>query len=256
MRRLRLTPFLLAILASFALCLPASAARSDDTLTAHAPPIGPFDRLVVSGHAELVLVQGDREAVTIEAPARSRPRIRVRSSHGRLTIETIETTAWWNWFGASGRAPTITVHFKVLDVLETNGAVKVTAASIQGQKLSVQASGASSVKVDALQVDTLRFSGSGAVKAEFAGRATDQDISISGAGTLRAGKLASDTASVAVSGAGKVVVNAQKRLEASISGAGVIEYFGDPALEQRIRGAGKIVRRSGETVAPVRLRAA
>ena len=84
---------------------------------------------------------------------------------------------------------------------------------------------------------------SGAVKAEVAGRATEQRIAISGAGDYRAAGLASENARVAVSGAGKVLVNAAKTLKIAISGAGSVEYLGDPKVTQDISGVGRVRRR-------------
>jgi hypothetical protein len=256
MRRNTSTPILALVVAGFLGLAPAVATSKSDTVTAEAPPVGPFDRVDISGQAELVLVQGDREAVTVEAAPKSQTRVRVRSREGRLTIDVGESTSWMSWFGSSGRQPTITVHFKTLEALKMSGAIKVTSNAIASPTLRVSAAGAASIKVDVLKVDSLRFSGSGAVKGEFAGSATDQEISISGAGAYRAPKLASQTASVSVSGAGKVIVNAQKKLDASISGAGAIEYFGDPVVTQRVSGAGKITRRSASEVGVSRLRAA
>jgi len=236
---------------------PAIAVAKSDTVTAEAPPVGPFTRVEISGHAELILIQGNREAVQIEASPKAQSRIRIRSRDGRLRIDASENVSWWSWFGGSGgRRPTITVYFKTLEALDMSGAIKVTSSAIQAPKLRVSASGATSMKVDSLKVDALRFAGSGAVKGEFAGSATDQEVSISGAGAFRAPKLASETATVTVSGAGKVVVNAEKKLDASISGAGAIEYYGDPVLKQRVTGAGKITRRSSADVELVRMRAA
>lgn len=251
--RLLSAPLAFPILVSL---LALAAVAKADTVTAEAPPVGPFDHVEIAGHAELILVQGDREAVLVQASSKAQSRIRVRSREGRLRIDASEDASWWSWFGGgSGRRPTITVYFKTLEGLETSGSIKVTSSAIQSPKLRVSASGATSLKVDALNVESLRFSGSGAVKGEFAGSATDQTISISGAGAYRAPKLVSETAAVSVSGAGKVIVNARKKLDASISGAGAIEYHGDPVLKQRVSGAGKITRRSaaGETT-PVRMR--
>ena len=258
MRRFSPAPILaLVVVAGLAAFAPGSVPAKSDTVMAEAPPVGPFDRVDISGHAEVVLVQGNREAVVVEASPKSHARIRVRSQDGRLAIEVGESTSSWSWFGSSGsRQPTITIHFKTLEALKMSGAVKVTSGAISSQKLRVTAAGAASMKVDALKVESLRFSGSGAVKGEFAGSATDQEISISGAGAYRAPKLASESASVSVSGAGKVIVNVQKKLDASITGAGAIEYFGDPVVKQRVSGAGKITRRSASEVGAIRLRAA
>lgn len=228
------------------------------TLTAEAPPVGPFSEITMTGHAELILVQGDREAVVVEASPKARTKIRVRSQDGRLRIDANEQASGWGWLRSGGdRRPTVTVYFKSLEALDVRGAMKVTSNAIQAAKLRLSTSGATSMKIDALNVESLRFTGSGAVKVELAGTASEQSIAMSGAGAFRAPKFASNAATVKVSGAGRVVVNAQKTLDASISGAGVIEYYGDPALTQRVSGAGKITRRSSPPdAAPMRTRAA
>lgn len=259
MNNARPSPSLILVTVAFAGLLglaPEPVAARSDTVTAEAPPVGPFQQVEISGHAELILVQGDREAVLIEASPTSQVRIRVRSKDGRLRIDVSEQGSWWGWFGGgSGRRPTVTVHFKTLEALDLRGAVKATATSIRSPKLRVHASGAASMKVDALEVEALRFAGSGAVRGAFAGSAGTQEILISGAGAFRSPKLVSQTAAVTVSGAGKVVVNAQKQLDATISGAGAIEYLGDPVVKQQITGAGKITRRWSGEVAPKHTRA-
>lgn len=236
----------LAVLVALAPLPFAPAQAKADVVTADAPDVGPFSRVEVAGHADLVLVQGDREAVVVEAPAKSQARVRVRSENGRLRIDVGESATWLG-IGSGSREPTITIYFKTLESLRTSGSIKMTAATIVSPSLEINATGSASLRVDALKVDVLRFSGAGAVKGEFAGTATQQDISISGAGTYRGAKLASESAKVTVSGAGKVSINARKQLDASISGAGAIEYFGDPELRQRVSGAGKITRRPATT---------
>lgn len=253
MQRFLVASLLALVLAG--LGAPPAAAKSD-VVTAEAIEVGPFDRLEISGHAELTLVQGTREAVVVEASPKSRARIHVRAQDGRVTIEVDESRSWLSWLGGDTPEPTIVVHFRTLESLTMNGAIRASSSAIVTPKLRVAASGAASMRVDALKADALRFSGSGAVKGTFAGTATDLGISISGAGAFRAPKLATQTASVQVSGAGKVIVNAQKTLDASISGAGAIEYFGDPVVKQRVSGAGKITRRSATEVGTVRLRVA
>jgi hypothetical protein len=247
MRRLALP---LALLAAVAVALAAAwytlAGRGggSERVTAAAPPVGPFTRVAVNGYAELLLVQGEREAVTIEASSRASARVRIRSADGKLTIDAVDDRPWWGFLaGGSPRPPTITVHFRALEALDLAGAVKVAAASIETDRLAIDASGAAAVKVDALRAQSLRFAGSGAVKGEFAGSLADQSITIAGAGDYRAAGLASQTAKIAVSGAGRAVVSVAKSLDAEISGAGSIEYIGDPVVHDRISGAGRISRR-------------
>jgi len=248
MRRLALP---LALLAALVVALAAAwftlAGRGggSERVTAAAPPVGPFTRVALNGYAELLLVQGEREAVTIEATPRASARIRIRSADGKLTIDAVDDRPWWGFLaGGSPRPPKVTVHFRTLEALDLAGAVKVAAASIEADRLAIEESGAATVKVDALRAQSLRFAGSGAVKGEFAGSLADQSIAIAGAGDYRAAGLASQTAKIAVSGAGRAVVSVAKSLDAEISGAGSIEYIGDPVVHDRISGAGRISRRS------------
>ena len=48
---------------------------------------------------------------------------------------------------------------------------------------------------------------------------------------------------MAVSGAGKAVVDAHSKLSVDISGAGTVEYLGHPEVMQSISGIGKVSRR-------------
>jgi hypothetical protein len=97
-------------------------------------------------------------------------------------------------------------------------------------------SGEGALRIEGLDVKELAIAVSGTVKAEIAGRAAEQRIAISGAGNYRAPELASDSAKVAVSGAGKVLVNVAKTLKIAIAGAGTVEYIGDPKVTQDISG--------------------
>jgi hypothetical protein len=192
--------------------------------------------------------------VTVEASPKAGARVRVRSSNGRLTIDTHEGDRGINLLGGS-RPPTVTVYFRQLEELELSGAVKVRGDALRADRLRVDASGAATVEIDQLQVSSLVFDASGAIKAELAGTATDQETSISGAAVYRAGRLKSQSTSISVSGAGKAIVNAERKLDAKITGAGAVEYFGDPAVTQRVSGAGKITRRTSASVEPARMRA-
>ena len=202
---------------------------------------GPFRRVEVNGHADVVLVQGERETVDIEASPKRHARIRVQAQGGTLTVTAGGDTRWWgHLIGGGARPPRITIAFRELESLQLSGAVRVTVAHVKAQRLTVRASGATSVRMDGVDAASFRFVGSGAVKGEMSGRAAEQEVSISGAGTYRAPRLDSERAEVRVSGAGRVVVNASRTLDASISGAGAIDYLGNPEVRQRISGAGRI----------------
>jgi hypothetical protein len=135
------------------------------------------------------------------------------------------------------------VHFKDLEGIDVAGGIRITAREIHVPALSIEGSGGTTIQIDDLRATKVSVEGAGALKAELGGQVTDQSISISGAANYQAAKLVSDNATVVVSGAGKIVVNARKKLTASISGAGVVEYLGDPVVSESISGAGRVKRR-------------
>jgi len=215
-----------------------------------------FHRIDVSGNAEVTLVAGAAESVAVETSAAGQSRVRTRVSDGTLHVTGGETRRWWHSIlggGRSGVRPRITVTFRTLDAIVLAGAVKLSAAKLDADALRISASGGTVVRIDDLQARTLRLSGAGALKATLAGRVVDQDVAISGAGEVLAEKLTSENATVSVSGAGSVVVNAQKTLKASISGAGNVEYAGDPQVTQRVSGVGRVRRRESARLEGIRV---
>ena len=201
----------------------------------------PFSKIVVEGQADVTLVQGPAEAVVVEAAPRQLARVRTESRDGTLVISTDGSRRWWSsLLGRGGRPARITVTFRELDALRATGAVTLKADRLHADKLTIAVTGAAALKIADLAVRELSVAGSGAVKADLAGRATTQKIAISGAGDYRAANLESEHASIAVSGAGRVVVNAEKTLNVALSGAGTVEYVGDPAITQRVSGTGRV----------------
>ena len=203
-----------------------------------------FNRVVGEGFADVTLVQGASEAVRIEAGSKQLASVRAQVSDGTLTISNGAARSWWTgFFGLGGRGAKITVTFRDLDAVTAAGAVKIRAEGVKVDRLKVSASGATSLRIGKLDAKELSLTGSGAMRAELAGRVGEQRVSISGAGDYRAAELASDDARVSVSGAGRVLVQVEKTLKIGLSGAGSVEYIGDPKVTQSISGAGRVRRR-------------
>ena len=218
------------------------AKRAEGVVTRTLPP---FKRLDVSGTAEVTLVQGTAESVAIPPAGRHQDRIEAEVRGDTLYVAAGDSSRWWDLFLDSGgaRNAQIVVTFKHLESIAAAGTVKLTAAQIKVPELRIAGAGGTTVRIDNLQGDRLKLSGAGALKAELAGRVTEQTVTISGAGEYRGGKLVSQNATVTVAGAAQVVVNAEKTLNATISGAGSVDYIGDPKVTERVSGAGRVRRR-------------
>lgn len=230
-----------ALIAGFAPAAPASAAeRVRETRVATG-----FARIDIDGQADVTLRQGSSEGVTIEASAQALPRIRTEVRDGTLIISLEDQRHWWDWVpgGGSTRSPRITIDFTRLERIDAAGALKFRAETLKSDDLRLDFAGACSLRIGDLQAVRLRLDGSGAIKAELAGKVGAQYVDLSGAGSYQAADLASDSAVLQVSGAGKAVVNASTTLKVRVSGAGHVEYLGNPKLDPHISGAAKISRR-------------
>ena len=233
------------------LTLGRSASSGSETAVAE-QDLAPFRRIDVAGAAEVILQKGATEHMSVETPARG-VRIRAEVQGSTLSISAHDSRRWWSSiFGhGGGRAPRITITYRTLEAMSLAGAVKVSATALESPEFRLAANGGSSVRIDGLKTSLLRVSGAGALKAELAGEATEQRISISGAGEYDAQRLASRDATVSVSGVGHVIVRVEKTLSASISGAGNVEYYGNPEVKEHVSGVGRVKRReAARTVAP------
>jgi hypothetical protein len=219
--------------------------------------IAAFRRLELNGAADVTLRQGTAEHLSVQTPARGLSVI-ANVEGGTLMLDAHDTRRWWQSLlgGArTNRSAKVTITFRDLDAVTISGAVNVAAAALETPELLVEASGGSTLRIDRLKTRLLHVDADGALKARLAGTATEQRISISGAGEYNAGDLASETASVDVSGVGTVVLRVEKALSASISGAGSVEYYGNPQVRQSISGVGKVrQRQAAEVLPPERLR--
>ena len=204
----------------------------------------PFHELEIGGAATVLLVQGDAEALDVEAGSRGTA-IDARVADGRLVVWSRDRRRWWaRLFGRpAADPPSITIHFRSLDKLALSGNVNVSAPRLSAPALRIGASGGTTLAIDDLQAGTLRVDGSGALKADLAGRVETEHVSISGAGSYRADRLRAKDVTVSVSGVGNVVLHAERKLRASISGAGLIEYVGDPEVTEHVSGMGRVRRR-------------
>lgn len=213
-------------------------------MTSEQRTLPPFTGIAVDGLAEITLVQGATEEIRFEVPAKQVGRVRVNVRDGTLHIANGSTGNFWSFLlGSNIRPLRATVTFRDLNAVEVSGSVKLRADGWKTEKLALSVAGEGTMRITDLDTKELAIAASGAVKAEIAGRAMDQRIAISGAGDYRAAGLVSDNARVAVSGAGKVVVNATKTLKVSISGAGSVDYLGNPKVTQDISGMGRVKRR-------------
>lgn len=254
MRRLTLPIVILGCIAVAALLtwlVVSKATFGGSSPRVEAAAVGPpqalpsFRHLDVSGTAEVVLVQGAAESVALPAGSHKPDHLSAEVRDGTLYVDLRDDSRWYDFvLGSDGpRSTQVVVTYRDLEAIATAGTVKLTAGPMKVDELRISGAGGTTIRIDDLTARALKLTGAGALRADIGGRVTEQAVSISGAGDYRGGKLLSQDATVAVAGAGKVLVNAQRTLRVTISGAGSVEYIGDPQVTERVSGAGRVKRR-------------
>jgi Putative auto-transporter adhesin, head GIN domain len=118
--------------------------------------------------------------------------------------------------------------------------------NIAGKTFDLDISGASSVGIDNINVDSFSSTISGAAKIDVRGGSVKfADYELSGAGKIKAYPLQTLETDVEISGAAKGEVSASERLVASISGAGAVRYKGHPSVTKDVSGAGEVEEDNG-----------
>jgi hypothetical protein len=222
--------------------IPAETVIGSGQMDYEQREVSGYSRVQFDASGNVVVYQGEREGVAIDADANILPLIvtRVRGDTLRVSFEkdgravSVEPT----------RPIEVSIYVRELRAITVNGAAMVTANGIATSAVEVTSAGAGTLTLHNItaQAVTGRISGNGAI--DLAGTTERLTVNISGAGNVRGADLVASEASVTISGAGLVVVNAERELNVRISGNGSVEYLGDPRISERIDGIG-IVKRHG-----------
>jgi len=195
-----------------------------------------FDRLVLNGSGEVVITQGEEEALSVETDDNVMPYITTEVKRGILYLgvdtEKVKTIS-----------PTrlrFTLNVKDLVGLDISGLGEITAASLDTHGLDIEIDGSGDVQIDSLATEKVEVRIDGSGKVKLAGKATGQDITINGTGKYLTGDLRSDTVKITVSGSGDAVVWATTTLDAHINGSGSVNYYGSPTVDLSGSGSGKM----------------
>ena len=226
-------------------------------------PVSNFDRIHLRDFGELVITQGEQEALTVEADPEILAKVVTEVNAGRLTLGL--QGDWWDKLGMAlrmverphlkfvlalknlaaiefsglGRIQASALRTENLD-LALSGAGLIELAALTSGRVVIKLSGAGNVQIGALSAQSLESTLSGAGNLEARGTAEDVRVTVSGAGSFQGGHLQAQRARVTMSGLGNAVVWSEKELDATLSGIGSVEYYGNPQLSRHASGIGSI----------------
>jgi len=196
--------------------------------------VSDFHEVHLSGTGDLIITQGEKESLVIEADDNVIPLIETEVS---MEILTIGFKRGYNFVPTSDIKFYLTV--KELDEILLSGAGSVICGDFDAGELEIGISGAGDIDFR-LNADVVRVNSSGAGDINLSGTVDRQEINLSGAGKYDAGDLESRECDITVSGAGSATVNVSQELDINISGVGSVNYKGSPDIQQKITGLGRI----------------
>jgi len=204
-------------LSALALGAACTAATAGEAKTSQARDVAGFTEIDASGAFEIHIEQGEAYAVTVKAAPEDLAHVRTERDGKTLEIS-------WEGVRLFGGGP-VEIHVTTpkLERLETSGATAVRARGLRGERLEVEASGAS--------------------KLALSGQVTKVVYEVSGATKLDALGLDAEVVEIDASGATHAKVRATRAITADASGASSIRYAGGPAeVRSDLSGASKLER--------------
>ncbi len=222
--------------------------------------VGNFDRIMLHVNNienELVITQGDREALTIEARPDVLARLKPEVRNGQLIVHL-----GGSWSDKINAALTTSLNrlrikyavtVKHLTEVDVAGLAHVRAEGITTDRLRVKFGGLGDVRLRKLNAQRLDIDVTLPSPCEIvvAGRVEEQSVSLNGMGNYDAHGLESRTTTVALKGpGGHAIVRAEDDLAVSITGPGRVEYYGRPRVTKKISPLGVMTHLTDvETVA-------
>jgi hypothetical protein len=197
--------------------------------------VSDFNKVSLSGSGLVVIKQGEKESLTIEASEKLMEYISTEVVDSELQLSYKDYP--------SSYFPTDKVKFYLtlseVEKVTLNGSGKFEGSVGKADELEliVNGSGKMDLNLEAEQL-TAELTGSGSFKLE--GTATTQQVLVSGSGSFSGRDLKGKAAKVALAGSGSVEVNVSDELDVSLDGSGSVRYLGNPKLgETDVSGSGR-----------------
>jgi hypothetical protein len=175
--------------------------------------VASFDAIDLSGAIQLDLSTGTLGKLSLTGDENLLPLVATTVSGGKLVVSQTKKMA--------AKTPLL---------------ITVTAPNLR----RIDVTGAANVRATGIQAPAFSLAVSGAANAELSGEVDKLEVTIDGAGAVRASDLRAKEARVDLSGVGSADVNATDKLKADVSGVGAVRYRGAPVVEKDVSGLGAV----------------
>jgi len=207
--------------------------------------VSSFHAIEVSNGIDLILKQGNDEAVAVSAlTPEIRSRIKTEVENGKLKIY-FDNRGWNNENNNKKKEMKAYVSFKNLDKLQANsGADATTDGNINVNTLSIELSSGADFdgSVTAQHLDVDQSSGS---DMDIKGKVTNLNISTSSGSDFNGYDLISETCNANASSGSDIEITVNKDLKAEASSGGGINYKGNGSVSSVSNSSGGKVKKQG-----------
>lgn len=233
---------IILIAALVAVCLASGCnkvVRGSGKITTDNREVSSFDKIVLTGAGTLIITQGKKEAVSVEAEDNIVKYVDTRVVRGALQIRQRSAGGLGRLTLLPGKDIVVRITVKDLEKITVNGSGKISMPRLKTDKLELDVSGTAYVKAFLENDETsVEISGSGRIELE--GETDKQKIKIDGSAGYVAPEMMSDETSIDISGNGDVEVFAKNKLDVKLSGTGTVIYHGNPKIRQSVSGIGVV----------------
>lgn len=193
-----------------------------------------FDALKLSTNARVVIRQGERDRVEVQAEGNVTPLIDAYVEGGTLTVED-------NRRYTSSRAEVV-ITSRSLNSIATSGSVAVLAEGLKLPALSLRMGGSSVVSLRGASVAKLSAALGGSSALKVSGTAGAFTCDLGGSATVEASGLEGGAVSVAAGGSSQATVWAKQSLALSLGGSSGVNYYAAVAPSLATSGSATVKR--------------
>ena len=186
---------------------------------------------------DLVIMQGQRESLVIEADPDLLPRVKTVVKDSELMIRF--TGSWSDLIkealttSLNRQRIKYTLTVKQLTAMDIDGITHLEAANLEADRLAFHFRGPGRANIAWLHARLFEVDISGPCKIEVTGKVVEQSITVSAIGFYYAPKLESKKAVARLNGPSQATIWVCDALDATISGPGRLEYYGSPRVRQK-----------------------
>ena len=199
--------------------------------------LGAFDSVSLGTNGVLIITQGDREALEIEASPRDLPRFLTEVRGGTLHIGRAGAESAFFL-----RPPIFRLTLKTLAGLETHSSGRIEAKGLRASVLAIRISSSGNISIDSLACDSLDAQIVSSGSLSISGTVERQDIRLSSSGNYFAKDFASRVARVVVSSSGGATLRVSDTLAATVTSSGDARFYGNPQVSGNVTSSGRLVR--------------